>query len=158
MRGARLWPMLLVSLTAQAVEAPAPACRNDPDGRVSCTAEGFRTLTTAVVVAQTDQRVCLASLDSTGRELKRVRGELTSCESRPAPVVVAPPETASLAAPPAVPEPDRRRVLLGLVVGLVSSALATAAVVAPGLPGELRIGLGALGAAGATASAVIVAW
>lgn len=155
MRGGRLWPLLLVSLIARAVEAPA--CRNDPDGRVSCTAEGFRTLTTAVVMAQTDQRVCLASLESSGVELKRVRGELTACESRPAPVAAA-ADASAVEAPPVLVEPDRRRALLGLVVGLVSSALVTAAGVAPGLPGELRIGLGALGAAGATASAVIVAW
>lgn len=144
----RLCALLLLASTAQATETAAD-CRREAGERVSCSAAGFQTLVTECSIARTDHRVCIRQLDSATEALKKTRADLTTCEA-PAPTLPA--------STPACPAVDHHRQLVGLALGIASAALATVALVAPALPSELRVGMGAGGAVGIITSAVVVAW
>lgn len=109
---------LLFSVSAWAVEAPAPACRRD-GATVVCDAEGFRILTEAVLASRTEARVCGAQLEAAQGHLADARGALAACETRP---------------PPPVPPPAPRSPTLpltGLAAGVVGALGLAAAVTAP---------------------------
>lgn len=125
--------LLCVPRCAGAVEAPA--CVRD-QGRVCCAEADFRLLPDRIL-----------ELDAA----------LARCEALRLPVPELPPITVPCVSPITMPIPARSpsRPLLGLGVGVASTVMLTAAVLAPWSP-EVRASIGAAAIGGLTIGIVLV--
>lgn len=105
--------MLLLAATA----AAEPACRREADGRVSCDAEGFATLTRATLSAQAQADECAARLDGVRDQLDARSRELAACEAEP-------PVEPAVAPKPVGPSTMQ---LVGFALGVIGAGIAGAA-------------------------------
>lgn len=140
MRAGSLVTTLL--LLASAVDAQEQACRREVDGTVSCTADGFKKLTDAVLTARADSRYCVDALDDSKARLASCRQSLDSCASAECPAVE--------------PRPIMRQ-LSGLGLGIAAAVTATLAFCLP-IDNTLRAAVAGASITAIAGSAILVAW
>ncbi len=132
--------LFLGPLAARAEDVP---CRREGE-RVTCSSDGFKTLTDACVQSRADAKTCGIRLAEATKDVALHAASLEACQ-------------AALAAVPP-PEPPRSplRPLLGLGAGVVGALLASGALVAT-VPEGARFPL-ALAGVGLVAGGVVLVW
>lgn len=139
--------LLLSAVTAWADDAPKqePACRRE-NGRVSCSEEGFKTLTDALIDYRAAEEKW--SLRHTACVTTREAAEtgLVACEA-------ARKVTEDKLA--AIKPPSVLRPVLAVTAGVVGAVALTTALLAD-VPPQMKLGLGAGGLAGVAAGFIFV--
>ena len=133
--------MLLCAATARAGD-----CAKSADGQiVTCKADGFDLLVKEAIKARADAKACGVQLADAQDEGKALEARFVSCEATLATI------------PPCPPPPSLTRPLVGYGVGVLSTALMLAGILAP-LPDEARLAIGGAGLAGLAGGVVLVVW
>ena len=130
---------LMISFAARADDAP---CRRDGD-RVSCTADGFKTLTNLVVEHRARADKCELRLVDAKKDTEDMVAALHACEA------------ALAAVPPPEPPRSPMRPLIGYALGVVGASALTVALLAS-VDATPRAVIGTLGLASVAGGAVLV--
>lgn len=130
---------LMISFAARADDAP---CRRDGD-RVSCTAEGFKTLTDLVVEHRARADKCELRLVDAKKDTEDMVVALHACQA------------ALAAVPPCPPPKSPIKPLLGVAAAVAGTVLLSVGLVAD-VPDSVRLPLAGVGLAGIGGSIVLV--
>lgn len=130
---------LMISFAARADDAP---CRREGD-RVSCTTEGFKTLTDLVVEHRARADKCELRLADAKKDTEDMVAALHACEA------------ALAAVPPCPPPKSPVRPMLGVAAAVAGTVLLSAGLVAD-VPGSARLSLAGAGLVGIGGSIVLV--
>ena len=112
---------------------------------MTCKADGFDLLVKEAIKARADAKACGVQLADSQDEGKAFEAKLVSCEATLATIQPCPP-------PPSLTRP-----LAGYGVGVLSTALLLAGILAP-LPDSARLTVGGVGLAGLAGGVVLVVW
>jgi hypothetical protein len=137
--------LVTISLLLCAATARAGDCSRTPSGDVVCKADGFDLLVKEAIKARADAKACGVQLADAQDEGKAVEAKFVACEAALATI------------PPCPPPPSLTRPLAGYGVGVLSTALMLAGILAP-LPDQARLALGGAGLAGLAGGVVLVVW
>lgn len=122
--------------TPRAVAIPSPRdeapCRNEADGRVSCSGEGFKVLTDLVIQHRARADKCEIKLGDAVKTQQESDGLLAQCQ------------TSLTTIPPCPPPKSPAMALLGLGAGVLGSFLISGAFVAP-VPDSARFPVALVG-------------
>lgn len=137
-----LHSLMILSLTQSA--RAEDACRAEADGRVSCSGEGFKILTSLVIQHRARADKCELNLGDAVKTHQEVDALLSQCQ-------------ASLATiPPCPPPKSPTMALLGLGAGVLGSLLVSGAFVAP-VPDGARFPVALVGM-GLIGGGVVLVW
>lgn len=137
----------VVAILFASTAAAEPPCRREVDGRVSCDAEGFATLTRAALVAQAQADECATRLGGTRDQLAARDRELAACEAEP-------PVEPIVAPKPVGPSTMQ---LVGFALGVIGAGIAGAASVVIAQDGlSTQPIVASLAGAGAVLAGVVV--
>lgn len=140
------WTLLTISFLLCAATARAGDCAKSADGQsVVCKADGFDLLVKEAIKARADAKACGVQLADAQDEGKAFEAKVVACEAALATI------------PPCPPPPSLVRPLAGYGVGVLSTALMLAGILAP-LPDQARLAMGGVGLAGLAGGAVLVVW
>lgn len=136
--------MLLLTISFETQAKAEDACRGEADGRVSCSADGFKVLTGLVVQHKARADKCELRLESAGKDVADLTGLVQHCEAKMAAIPPCPPPRS-----PLMP-------LLGLGAGMVGSFL-MAGGFAASVPDSARLPMVLVGV-GLIGGGVIFVW
>lgn len=111
-------------------------CREEGDGRISCSAPGFKKLTDTIIDCEAEQQKGVLRLDACTARVNALEAALT------APAPVAPPK-------PSV------KPVVATAVAVMGTAALTSAMLANDMTPAVRVGLGVAGAAAITSAFII---
>lgn len=144
-----LWLSLMILFGTQRVGATqlprdeAP-CRNEADGRVSCSGPGFKVLTDLVIQHRARADKCELKLEDAVKTQQETDGLLSQCQ------------TSLTTIPPCPPSKSPVMALLGLGAGVLGSFLISGAFVAP-VPDSARLPVALVGM-GLIGGGVVLVW
>lgn len=110
---------------------------------MSCTSDGFKTLTDAIISARAEASKCKLQLDACGADAEEREAALDACQA------------ALAAVPPPEPPRSPMRPLIGYALGVVGASALTVALLAS-VDATPRAVIGTLGLASVAGGAVLV--
>lgn len=134
---------LTISFATRARAEDAP-CRNEADGRVSCSADGFKVLTNLVVQHRARADKCEIRLEAVGKDVTDLTGLVQHCEAKMA------------AIPPCPPPKSPLMPLLGLGASVLGTMLIAGGFV-DAVPDSARFPMGLVGL-GLIGGGVVLVW